>query len=384
MGKNRSPDIASEKLTWYARYVLRRNQILSSEKFLSWASNTPLVRGFARRRAAEQFNLINGFVYSQVIGAIVETGLFDYLADTIRPLDDIAAHCSLSRAAADRLMRAARTIELVESPIPNGWTLGVAGAPLSSNPGALAMARHHQLLYEDITDLLALLRDDRKSETRLSAFWTYAAKEETNEDGKPHSAAEYSELMAATQPMVAQQIINRYAFSRHGRMLDIGGGSGAFAATVAEVAPDLELGIADLPDVMPSTEARLAELGLRDRVQLHPGSFKTDPLPSGYDLITLVRILHDHDDTVITPLLAKIHAALPVGGRLLIVEPMAETRGAEGMGDGYFGLYLWAMRSGRPRSFTENRQMLKNAGFSRVTEIKTAQPIITRAMVADK
>ncbi|WOE74515.1 methyltransferase [Alterisphingorhabdus coralli] len=347
---------------------------------MSWASNTPLVRGFARRKAAAQFNLINGFIYSQIIGVVVETGLLEFLSDGIHSLEEVAGHCGLSHHAADRLLRAARSLELVESPVAGGWSLGVAGAPLSSNEGAKAMARHRDMIYRDITDLLDLLRDDRRSPTRLSNFWSYAAQDEA----EPNSASDYSALMAATQPMVAEQIVHRYGFGRHSKMLDIGGGSGAFAAAVAEVAPQLDIGIFDLPEVMPSTAERLAALGLEERITAHPGSFITDALPSGYDLITLNRILHDHDDPIVTALLAKIQASLPANGRLLIIEPMAETRGAEPMGDGYFGLYLWAMRSGRPRSLKEYRQMLKNAGFSRSKEIKTSQPLITKAIVADK
>jgi len=69
---------------------------------------------------------------------------------------------------------------------------------------------------------------------------------------------------------------------------------------------------------------------------------------------------------------------------LLIVEPMAETKRAEPMGDGYFGLYLWAMGSGRPRSVIENRQMLEKARFSAIREIGTDLPIIAKALVAIK
>jgi len=66
----------------------------------------------------------------------------------------------------------------------------------------------------------------------LSAYWTYASK-----DNSSAGAKGYSELMAATQPMVSQQIIDAYDFSAHKRMLDIGGGSGAFTAAIAGVAP---------------------------------------------------------------------------------------------------------------------------------------------------
>ena len=101
-------------------------------------------------------------------------------------------------------------------------------------------------------------------------------------------------------------------------------------------------------------------------------------------MITLVRILHDHDDDVAQALLRQIYNALPAGGRLLIVEPMAGSTHAERMGDAYFGLYLWAMGSGRPRSASELTKMLANAGFAEVRNVRTALPIITSAIVARK
>jgi demethylspheroidene O-methyltransferase len=66
-------------------------------------------------------------------------------------------------------------------------------------------------------------------------------------------------------------------------------------------------------------------------------------------------VLHDHDDAPVSRLLAQVRAALAPGGRLLIVEPLAATRGAETVGHGYFGLYLAAMRSGRPRTCASKR-----------------------------
>ena len=182
--------------------------------------------------------------------------------------------------------------------------------------------------------------------------------------------------MAATQPMVAQQIIDAYDFRVHRRMLDIGGGTGAFVRAVAATAPNLEFGIFDLPEVLAGANPATATL--------HPGSFKDAAIPIGYDLITLTRILHDHDDDVAQTLLEKIRAALPEGGRLLIIEPMAGADSAERMGNAYFGLYLWAMGSGRPRSASEIRSMLQKAGFSDVKTVPTALPIITGAIAATR
>jgi demethylspheroidene O-methyltransferase len=370
----------TNSLSLFTRWVLRRNAVLGSARFQRWAARTPIMRIVARRRAAAQFDLVAGFVYTQVLAACVELGLIDFLSGALRTVADIAEDTGLSESATERLLKAAAALTITETPQPGLWTLGEAGAPLVANPGALAMIRHHGLLYRDLADPVALLRQDRQAETALSAFWTYAAKDQAT----PDASVDYSALMAATQPMVSAEILAAYPFDRHQRMLDIGGGSGGFALAVGQAAPNLMLGIFDLPPVIAEAEKQLAAAPIAERLTLHAGSFARDPLPDGYDLMTLVRIVHDHDDAVIRPLFAAIHAALPPGGCLLIIEPMAATPSAPHMGDAYFGLYLWAMGSGESRTAGRLRAMLAEAGFARVSAVATALPIITSALAATK
>ena len=371
----------SNKLSLKARWVMRRNAILGSARFQRWASRTPIIRGIARRKAAAQFDLVAGFIYSQILLAHVESGLIGFLTGTLRSFDEVAAYLALEPDATERLLRAGTALQLVESPQLGLWALGEAGAALSANAGAMAMIRHHPLLYRDLADPLALLVAGRREETALSAFWSYASRDS---DRAGLATQDYSALMAATQPMVAAQALDAYDFSRHRRMLDIGGGSGGFTQQVMAAAPDLHVGIFDLPEVIDGAESRLAAAVAQGRVTLHRGSFKTDTVPYGYDLITLCRIAHDHDDDVVAALFAAIHAALPANGRLLIIEPLAESASAPRMGDAYFGLYLWAMGSGQPRSESRLRAMLAEAGFSHVKAAKTALPIIASLLVASR
>ena len=370
-----------DNLTLKTRWVMRRNAILGSATFQRWASRTPIMRGVARRRAAAQFDLIAGFVYSQILSAFVQSGLVTFLRDDLRSVAEIATFTKLETHAVERLMKAGEALSLSESPQPGLWTLGEEGAPLSANDGAMAMILHHDLLYRDLSAPIALLAKGRREETQLSGFWTYTSKRAAAAEPM---GPDYSALMAATQPMVSQQIIDAYDFSAHTRMLDIGGGSGAFVSAVLASAPRLEFGILDLPDVILKAELRIASSHPAKEIRFHSGSFKNDAIPSGYDLITLSRILHDHDDDVAEALLANIQRALPPGGRLLIVEPMADSPHAKHMGGAYFGFYLWAMNSGRPRSAREITTMLKNAGFAHVKKVKTALPIITSALVATR
>ncbi|RDS78565.1 methyltransferase domain-containing protein [Alteriqipengyuania lutimaris] len=357
------------------RMVGWRNRILGNPGFQRWAAASPFLRPVARARAGALFDLVAGFAYSQVLLSAVESGCVERLAAGPCSTSEMARIAGLSQNAAERLLRAAAAIGIAQEVARQGgeawWMLGRHGAALHGNEGALAMIRHHRLLYADLADPLALLRQDRAEPTHLSRFWTYAA------EGAEGDANAYSQLMAASQAPVVEQVLAACDLSRHDSLLDVGGGHGAFLRGVAQACPKLRLGLFDLPEVIESAHESLGE-----SVALHQGSFFDDDLPRGYDCSSLVRILHDHDDAPAMRLLANIRRSLEPGGTLLIAEPMAATRGAEAMGDAYFGLYLWAMRSGRPRSAREIQTMLREAGFASSRSIATRQPLITSLIVA--
>jgi demethylspheroidene O-methyltransferase len=358
---------------WRLNWTAWRNRLLGSSRFQAWASRTPVVNRVARRHARDLFDLTAGFVYTQIATALIDSGLFAGLQQTPLTTADAARVAGLQPDAALTLLRAAMALDLVE-PVGELWTLGQRGAMLAGTAGVPEMIAHHRLLYRDLADPLAMLRGD--SGGALAGLWHYGS------EADPEAVASYSALMAASQPMVAAQALAAYRFGRHHRHLDIGGGLGRFIAAVAPTAPALRFGLFDLPPVVAQAKAALESQGLADRVTLHPGSFRTDPVPRGYDLVTLVRVLHDHDDDVAAPLLRSIRESLEPGGRLLIVEPMAGTRGAEPVGHAYFGFYLSAMRSGRPRTPAEIESMLRTAGFAETKRLSTPLPIVASALLA--
>ncbi len=366
------------------RWLLLRNRLLSNPQFQRWSMRLPLLRGTARYHANAMFAVITGFVNTKTLTAAVDLGIIAALARAPESTRGLAVVAGLAEPAMQRLLAAAAAIDLVEALPGDRWTLGQRGAALSSNPGALAMIEHHKLFYADLADPVAMLRRGRGGGD-LAAFWSYA---EAAGRGEPAATAAedeatraYSALMVASQPMVAEQVLDSFDFSRHRSLLDIGGGHGAFVREVATRHPGLQLALFDLPPVAARAREILAAQSL-PHIVAHGGSFRDDPIPGGADLITLVRILHDHDDAVVLALLKAVRAALPPGGTLLIAEPMAGTRGAEAMGDAYFGLYLWAMGSGRPRTAAAYTEMLQAAGFARVHERRTGLPMVTRLLVA--
>ncbi len=351
-----------------------RNRLLADPQFHRRARRNPFMRLVARRRARQLFDLCAGFVYSQVLTSCVELDLFELLADGPRHRDWIAHQTGLGVEPTSVLLRSAVSLKLLEKRGDETYGLGIHGAAILANPGVSSMVQHHAFFYRDLKDPVSLLRREQ-DDTMLSMFWDYSRSESAGS-----SQAPYSELMHASQAMVAEQILECYPLRAYQRLLDVGGGDGTFLRSVAAAAPDLDRVLFDLPAV--AEQCRQRPDDAPRPIECHGGDMFADELPSGADIISLVRVVHDHDDDQALALLKRCHAALPAGGTILLAEPMAVEDVGDPASDAYFGFYLQAMRRGRPRTPTELAGLLEKAGFVRTTQVRTHLPMLVRMLVA--
>lgn len=355
-----------------------RDGILSSSRFQRFAGAFPLTRPIARKRARALFDLCAGFVYSQVLLACVRLRLFERLAEGPLSAADLAPRLSLSLESTVLLLNAATSLKLIQKRSGNRYGLGPLGAALLGNPGVAAMVDHHAMFYEDLSDPVAMLRG--KSGALLANYWPYAAKDKAAALSHDE-VAPYTALMSTSQPMIAQQVIDAYEFRKHRCLLDVGGGDGAFLSAVGAHASDLRMVLFDLPAVADRASERFRTSGLSKRAVAIGGSFLTDRLPEGADIVSLVRIIHDHDDDDVMTLLRAVRRVLPDHGTLLIAEPTSGLRGTEPISDAYFAFYLMAMGSGRPRTFAQIDAMLQASGFCSAKSLPSQIPLLTSVIV---
>jgi len=237
----------TRSLSWRDRILDYRDAIIANTDFQRFAATFPLFRPVARRRASALFELCAGFVYSQILLASVRLRLFEHLAEGALAPAELAPRTGLSVEAAELLLDAAAALKLVQRRSRGRYGLGPMGAALVGNPGVIAMVEHHAMLYGDLQDPVALLRGQTHS-GQLARYWPYAAGDApaglTRDEVAPYTA-----LMSASQPMIAQQVVDSYPFRRHRCLLDIGGGDGAFFSVVAQRAPKLRCVLFDLPAV---------------------------------------------------------------------------------------------------------------------------------------
>lgn len=350
---------------WAARLAL-------SPRFHRFCARVPGLRQIARAEGEALFEVVSGFVRSQCLLALVELRVLHRLAEAPETTQRLA---QLSGVPAERmgvLLQSGAALKLLSC--KRGlWRLTTRGAAFLTVPGLEAMVRHHPVLYRDLTDPEAFFRGETQPE--LSGFWPYVFGAGGAAD--PALAARYSDLMADSQGLVADDTLRLIDFRGITHLMDVGGGTGAFLDAVGKAHPALKRTLFDLPAVVAGARSRLGP-----EVAILPGSFRDQALPKGADAISLIRVLYDHSDTTVAALLANVRQALPPGGRLIISEPMSGGARPDPATDVYFTVYTLAMQTGRTRSAAEIASLLKQAGFTAISPARSLRPFVTTALSA--
>jgi demethylspheroidene O-methyltransferase len=346
-------------------------RLASSRRFQALAARLPGLARVARREGAALFDLMQGFVQSQALAALVELGLLDALAEGEADAVGLSGRCGVPAERLAILLQAGAAMRLLRRRRDGRFALARRGWAFRAVPGLAQLVRHHAVLYADLAAPADFFRG--ATDPALARFWPYVFGAGAAAD--PAQAARYSALMADTQTLVAEDALRLVDLAGVRHLMDVGGGTGAFLRAVARRHPGLALTLFDLPAV-------LAAARPPPGTRLVAGSFRDGPLPAGADAIALVRVLYDHDDATVAGLLARVHAALPPGGRLVVAEPMSGGARPDPATDVYFAIYCLAMRTGRLRSGPEIAALAAAAGFAGVRLHAGPRPYVTSAVTA--
>ena len=348
------------------------NRLAGSRRFQAFCARMPGLRGLARREGAALFDQMQGFVQSQVLMALVELRVLHHLADSPMTAAALAGQLGLPEPRAQVLLQAGAAMKLLKRR-GAGFALARRGAAFLAVPGLDEMVRHHAVLYRDLSDPVAFFRGETQPE--LAGFWPYVFGADGPMD--PDVTARYSRLMADSQTLVAEEALPHLSLRGVTRLMDVGGGTGAFLRAVRARHPGLELALYDLPQVV--DQAPLPADVIR-----HGGSFREGPLPQGADAISLVRVLYDHSDETVRGLLARVFDALPPGGRVLVIEPMSGGARPDPQTDVYFSVYTLAMKTGRTRSAAEIGDLLTVSGFENIRNQRVSRAFVTGIVEAQR
>lgn len=170
-------------------------------------------------------------------------------------------------------------------------------------------------LYAGWGKLDEALRTDRPT------TWDPSAQQSLFDGEDPLMLAVFWEAMHSLSIFTARALGDAMDFSRFARLLDVGGGSGAYDIELCRRYPQLTATVFDLPFVTELAAAKVREAGMDDRIHTAAGDFFAEAaLPWGHDVILLSMILHDWSEEKDREILRACYDALPSKGAVIICE----------------------------------------------------------------
>ena len=202
-------------------------------------------------------------------------------------------------------------------------------------------------------------------------YWKYLGEH-------PEAARLFDEAMMGKAYGQIAGVLAAYDFSGFHTIVDVGGGRGHLLSAVLGAAPSARGVLFDLPHVTASAQAADME---SDRLRMHPGDFFTDALPAG-DCYLVMQVIHDWSDEEAARILAAIREAARPEAKLLLFECIVPEDGSPSWTK-MLDLQMLTLLSGKERTETQYRQLLRNAGFrlDRLIDVGMSTSIIESVAV---
>jgi len=247
------------------------------------------------------------FQESRILLTAHELGIFTALGSSRHTSAGIAALLGTDPRATDRLMDALCAMGLLEK--ENGRFLNSPAASqclVEGSPGYLGGLMHTVHLWDTWSTLTGAVRTGTSVLPR---------------PGSEGRAEWVSAFIAAMHDRAARQapaVVAQIDLEGVTRVLDVGGGSGAYAMAFVRAKAGLSAVVFDLPHVLPLTSAYVAREGLSARVTTVGGDYLVDDLGSGFDVVFLSAILHSNSPGENAGLIRKCARALRPGGCVIV------------------------------------------------------------------
>lgn len=213
--------------------------------------------------------------------------------------------------------------------------------------------------------------------------WDPNEKSSLFETDDPVFLETFWEGMHSVSVATARAFVDAVDLSRSRRLLDVGGGGGAYAIELCKRNPNLAVTIFDLPFVCSITESKITAAGFGDRITTRPGDFLADDgLPHGYDAMLLSGVLHDWNEMQCRAIITKCAEALPPGGQLIITELFVDDDRNGPADAALMSMNMLVQTMGKNYTWGEFKEWLIDAGLSDFTTFHFLAPAANGALIA--
>lgn len=175
--------------------------------------------------------------------------------------------------------------------------------------------------------------------------------------------------------IAAEAMLGHVDLTMAKRHLDLGGGSGAMAITLARHLPDLDITVVDRAPILRVIEENATAAQVEHRIRRLERDFFEDDLPGGADVVTISNILHDWSRQQGAALIRRAHQSLRPGGRLIVNEWLIDDDRAGPLLSALMSLcMLIETTAGENLTGQEVADLMSGAGFDDIQIIPTSFP----------
>jgi hypothetical protein len=320
--------------------------------------------------AEQMMRMMTSGVVAQSIAVAAELGVADQLASGEKNSSQLAALVCADEQKLHRLLRFLASVGIVQAGTDGAWRLTPLAEFLLNDAGSSVRAGARMLgrmsaTYPHMTENVRTGR----------CAYDLAFGRPIFEDllHKPEDATIFDAAMNSFHGGETEAVLDAYSYEGIRVLADIGCGAGTVMMATLNRYPALNGILFDQPHVLERTAEKILAAGLKDRCEMHAGSF-FEAIPAGADAYSMRHILHDWTDELCVNILSNIRKAIPAGGRLLIIEAVVPEGNDPSMSK-LFDMFMMIFPDGRERTEAEYRNLLSAGGFTLHSVTPTLSPV---------
>jgi len=310
---------------------------------------------------------MQGHFAFQTLYAGYKLGVFTYLAaHPGATRDTLAEALYLADRPATFLVCALRTLGLVTGPdtaLHNAPVVNDHFSDSSPDNYGPILDFYQHLIYPLAADLTDSLQ--RNANTALHRLGGEGSTLYERMAARPDLEKTFHLGMSAVSRIGAAGLVGSGLFSRHERLLDVGGGDATNSIALLRAHPHLTSILLDLPSVLDLARSKIVDSGLDGRIELCPADMLSDPFPGGADAVLFAHIMPIFGAEENQFLLAQAHQVLPSGGSVVIYNAMRNDSEDGPIYAALFSAHFLAIVSGQGiiHRWKDYEAWLSRAGF---------------------
>ena len=312
--------------------------------------------------------LSSSFVLERALYVVTKLNVADHIRNKAKTAKEIAELVDVDPGVLHRLMRAVAGMGIFHQDENNAFSLTQLGQYLRTDNDDSVRSRilfFHEFLYPSMTPIMDSLKSGRSGfeEEFGMPFYEYTKE-------YPDLAEQFNTMIREESRSVIPAIMEAYEFSDCGRVIDVGGGTGAFLSSILTVNDDVSGVLFDVPSAVEAAKEDAG--GSLPRCEIVSGDFFKEDLPRG-DTYVLKSILHNWDYEKATTILRNCRKASELGARFIIVERLIGPPNELSLAH-YYDLTMMVQHMTQERTEDEYRALLKQADIRLQRSIATKSP----------